>query len=161
MPRARGSSRAAPSRNTVACRLRSVGEPQACGPGARNGDPGEVEATVRRGRRETWSVLPEQVPFWIVPGVVRPRVEVPPAQRELDPIGEVPRRHRVREVVGRGDLAQLHERAIFHVLAEDAETAGEVAWRQLARIAIRQKLGLVFGAIERPAKVTNAPRQIH
>src|SRR5688500_11581587 len=109
MPRARGSSRAAPSRNTVACRLRSVGEPQACGPGARNGDPGEVEATVRRGRREPWSVLPEQVPFWIVPGVVRPRVEIASAQRQLDAIGEVARHDGVAEGVGRGDLTQLHK----------------------------------------------------
>src|SRR5687768_15345208 len=100
MPQARGSSRAAPSSNTVACYLRSVGEPQACGPGARNGDRGKVESAVRRGRRETWSVLPEQVPFWIVPGVVRPRVEIPSTQRELDAVGEVARHDRLRERVG-------------------------------------------------------------
>src|SRR5687768_6137392 len=161
MPRARGSSRAAPSRNTVACRLRSVSEPQACGPGARNGDPGEVEATVRRGRRETWSVLPEQVPFWIIPGVVRPRVEIASAQRELDPIGEVTRDEGLRERVGRGHLTKLHERAVFHVLAEDAEATRKEAWRQLAGIAVRQELGFVFRAVERRAQIANATGQIH
>src|SRR5687768_6505410 len=156
MPRARGSSRAAPSRNTVACRLRSVGEPQACGPGARNGDPGEVEATVRRGRRQTWSVLPEQVPFWIVPGVVRPRVEIAPAQRQLDPIGEVARDQGIGEGVCRRHLTELHERAILHVFTEDAEAARKESWRQLPRIAVRQELGFVLRAVERRAQIANA-----